>query len=346
MLENIVKRILSSSVYDVAVESPLERMNRLSTRIGRDIVLKREDEQEVFSFKIRGAYNKMSRLSEEERERGVVASSAGNHAQGVALAAQRLGIKATIVMPITTPPIKVDAVKARKAKVVQHGDGYDDAYAKAAELMEKKGMTFIHPFDDNDVIAGQGTVGMEIMRQCTQNPEAIFVPVGGGGLIAGVAAYVKYLNPKVKVIGVEPDDAPTLHAAKEKGRRVKLPQVGIFADGVAVRQIGKHTFKIAKDYVDEVILVNSDEICAAIKDIFEDTRTVTEPAGALAVAGAKRYAARGNKITGKLVAISSGANMNFDRLRYVAERAELGEQREALLAVTIAEKPGSFLEFC
>lgn len=347
MLERYIKKILAARVYDVAQETPLDPMDQLSMRLGNRVFVKREDLQPVFSFKVRGAYNKIAGLGEAQRKAGVIASSAGNHAQGVALAASRMGIKATIVMPRTTPAIKVTAVRNhRGAKVVLHGDAYDDAYEHARALERDKGMTFVHPYDDPDVIAGQGTIGQEILRKHPDALDAVFVPVGGGGLIAGVSAYVKYLRPDVKVIGVEPVDAPTLHAALARGRRVTLPQVGLFADGVAVRQIGKENFRVCRQTVDEVVLVTADEICAAIKDIFEDTRSICEPAGALGVAGLKAYAQREGLSGASLVAINSGANVNFDRLRHVAERAELGEQREMLLAVTIPERPGSFKEFC
>ena len=341
-----IERILRARVYDVARETPLERAERLSQRLKNEVWLKREDLQPVFSFKLRGAYNRIQGLSERERSRGVIAASAGNHAQGVALAARRLGISALIVMPRTTPPIKVQAVRNLGARAVLHGDSYDDAYAQSLVLAREKGMTFIHPFDDPEVIAGQGTIAMEIVRQPAQPPHAVFVPVGGGGLIAGVGAYLKYVYPEVRVIGVEPEDAPSLQQALAAGRRVVLKQVGIFADGAAVRQIGKETFRIARKVVDEVILVSTDEICAAIKDLFDDTRTIAEPAGALAVAGMKRYVQREGMREQRLIAIESGANINFDRLRHVAERAELGERREALLAVEIPERPGSFLRFC
>ncbi|MFC1337854.1 MAG: threonine ammonia-lyase, biosynthetic [gamma proteobacterium symbiont of Phacoides pectinatus] len=346
MPQSYIERILRAQVYDVARETPLERAPRLSQRLNNRVWLKREDLQPVFSFKLRGAYNRMRGLTQQERRQGVVAASAGNHAQGVALSARELGIRAIIVMPETTPQIKVEAVRSYGARAVQVGDSYDEAYAHAQELVRENGMTFIHPFDDRDVIAGQGTVGMEILRQHAGPPDAIFVPVGGGGLVAGIGAYVKFVYPGVKVIGVEPDDAPTLYRALEAGRRVNLKQVGIFADGVAVRQIGKETFRLARQVVDEVILVSTDEICAAIKDVFDDTRTVAEPAGALSVAGLKKYVQREGVEGASLVAIESGANINFDRLRHVAERAELGERREALLAVEIPEKPGSFLRFC
>jgi threonine dehydratase len=346
MPETYIERILRARVYDVALESPLTRANTLSRRLGNEVYLKREDLQPVFSFKLRGAYNKLVNMDGVALRRGVIAASAGNHAQGVALGASRLGAQATIVMPRTTPQIKVRAVRDQGAKTILHGDSYDEAYAYARELAAEQGLTFIHPFDDPDVIAGQGTIGMEILRQHPDPPHAIFVPVGGGGLIAGVAAYVKYVYPKVKVIGVEPEEAPTLQRALAAGRRVELDRVGLFADGVAVRQIGKETFRVAQKLVDEVVLVDTDEICAAIKDVFDDTRGIAEPAGALAVAGLKRYAQREGLGRKDLVAIESGANINFDRLRHVAELAELGEHREALFAVEIAERPGSFLGFC
>ncbi len=346
MLEQYVKKILTSRVYDVAVESPLQPARQLSERLGNQILLKREDLQPVFSFKIRGAYNKMAQLSAEELERGVVTASAGNHAQGVALAARQLGIKATIVMPRTTPELKVNGVRARGGKVVLHGDAFPEALAHSLKLVEEKGYSYIHPYDDPEVIAGQGTVAMEILRQHPGRLDAIFVPVGGGGLIAGIAAYVKYLRPEIRVIGVEPDDSNCLQAAMAAGERVVLPQVGLFADGVAVAQIGHHTFELCRRYVDEVITVSTDQICAAIKDIYDDTRSITEPAGALAVAGIKKYVEREQAAEQVLVAIDSGANINFDRLRHVAERAELGERREAIIAVTIPEQPGSFKVFC
>ena len=341
-----IKKILQARVYDVAVETPVERARSLSRKLQNSVLLKREDLQPVFSFKVRGAYNKIVHLNEEEKTRGVICASAGNHAQGVALAATRLGIKAVIVMPQTTPEIKVKAVRALGGKGVLHGDAYDQAAAEANKLLDKHGYTYIHPFDDIDVIAGQGTVGMEILRQHTGPLEAVFVPVGGGGLIAGVSTYIKYLRPEIKVIGVEPVDSNCLQAALKAGRRVMLPQVGLFADGVAVRQVGKETFKLARKYVDEVITVTTDEMCAAIKDLFDDTRSINEPAGALAVAGLKKYIERSGIRDANLMAICSGANVNFDRLRHIAERAEIGEQREAVFAVTIPEKPGSFRRFC
>ncbi|MCB1872257.1 MAG: threonine ammonia-lyase, biosynthetic [Gammaproteobacteria bacterium] len=346
MPQSYIERILRSRVYDVAKETPLETAQRLSKRLGNRVFLKREDLQPVFSFKLRGAYNKIAGLSPEEKAKGVIAASAGNHAQGVAMSAGRLGIRALIVMPRTTPLIKVEAVRSFGARTVLFGDSYDEAYEHSKGLAIEKGMSFIHPFDDVDVIAGQGTIGMEILRQHTGPPDAIFVPVGGGGLIAGIGAYIKFVFPQVKIIGVEPEDAPTLYSALASKRRVVLKQVGIFADGVAVRQIGKESFRVASEVVDEVILVSTDEICAAIKDVFDDTRTVAEPAGALAIAGLKRYVAREEIRDQSLVAIESGANINFDRLRHVAERAELGERREALLAAEIPEEPGSFLKFC
>ena len=346
MLEQYVKKTLTSRVYDVAVETPLQPARQLSERLGSQILLKREDLQPVYSFKIRGAYNKLAQLSPEELARGVVTASAGNHAQGLALAAKHLGVKATIVMPRTTPELKVQGVRSRGGKVVLHGDAFPEALAHSLKLVEEKGYTYIHPYDDPLVIAGQGTVAMEVLRQHQGHIDAIFVPVGGGGLIAGIAAYVKYLRPEIKVIGVEPDDSNCLQAALAAGERVVLPTVGLFADGVAVAQIGQHTFDICKDHVDEVITVSTDEICAAIKDIYDDTRSITEPAGALAVAGIKKYVEREGAKGAVLVGIDSGANVNFDRLRHVAERAELGEKREAIIAVTIPEQPGSFKAFC
>ncbi|WP_271105004.1 threonine ammonia-lyase, biosynthetic [Pseudomonas tohonis] len=346
LLKGYVQKILRAPVYDVAIETPLQPAPRLAQRLGNAVLLKREDLQPVFSFKIRGAYNRVSQLSAEQRARGVIAASAGNHAQGLALAARHLGIEATIVMPRTTPELKVQGVLARGGRAVLHGDAFPEALAHALQLAEARGLTFVPPFDDPDVIAGQGTVAMEILRQHPGRLDAIFVPVGGGSLIAGIAAYVKYLRPEVKVIGVEPDDSNCLQAAMAAGERVVLEQVGLFADGVAVAQIGAHNFEVCRQYVDEVLTVSADEICAAIKDIYDDTRSITEPAGALAVAGIKKYVARERCEGRTLVAIDSGANINFDRLRHVAERAELGEQREAIIAVTIPERPGSFRTFC
>jgi threonine dehydratase len=346
MLEQYVKKILTSRVYDVAVETPLQRANQLSQRLGNHVLLKREDLQPVFSFKVRGAYNKLSQLTDSERSCGVVTASAGNHAQGLALAAREMGVRAIIVMPKTTPEIKVEGVRSRGGEVVLHGDSFPDALAWSLKLVEEKGYVYIHPYDDPDTIAGQGTVAMEILRQHQGPLDAIFVPVGGGGLISGIAAYVKYLRPEVKIIAVEPDDSNCLQAALAAGERVVLPQVGLFADGVAVAQIGHYTFEICRRYVDEVITVSSDEICAAIKDIYDDTRSITEPAGALGVAGIKKYVETRGVAGQTLIAIESGANVNFDRLRHVAERAELGEGREAIIAVTIPERPGSFKAFC
>ncbi len=341
-----LERILNARVYDVAVETPLEPAANLSRRLHNRILLKREDMQSVFSFKLRGAYNKMAHLPPEALRRGVIAASAGNHAQGVALAAKRLGCTATIVMPVTTPDIKIDAVRARGAKVVLHGDSYDEAAAHA-RLLEKRGrLTYVHPYDDPDVIAGQGTIAMEILRQHPEKIDAIFVAIGGGGLISGIAAYVKRLRPEIKIIGVEPTDSDAMYQSLKAGRRVKLAQVGLFADGVAVKQVGRETFRLCRELVDEVIRVDTDAMCAAIKDVFEDTRAILEPAGALAIAGAKAWAQRKKSRGATLVAVACGANMNFDRLRFVAEEAELGENREAILAVTIPEKPGSFKAFC
>ena len=343
---NYLKWILNSRVYDVAKETPLEYAKNLSARLNNEIWLKREDLQPVFSFKLRGAYNKIASLDDAQCANGIITASAGNHAQGVALAARHRNIKATIVMPRTTPGIKVKAVRSMGGKAVLHGDTYDEAYALAQQLADEHNMVFVHPYDDPAVIAGQGTVAMELLQQHRDKLHAIFVPVGGGGLIAGIAVYVKTLRPDIRIIGVEPEDAPCMHAALEKKRRVILKQVGIFADGVAVRQAGKEPYRLARKYVDEVILVSTDEICAATKDIFDDTRAMVEPAGALAVAAIKKYVEQ-HEVEGKnLIAINSGANINFDRLRYVAERAEIGERREALLAVTIPERPGSFLQFC
>ncbi|WP_432471266.1 threonine ammonia-lyase, biosynthetic [Amphritea sp. HPY] len=346
MAHRYIKKILDARVYDAAIETPLDEAMSLSSRLGNKVLLKREDLQPVFSFKLRGAYNKMAQLTEAERNRGVIAASAGNHAQGLAMSAKILGVKATIVMPKTTPDIKVNSVRARGAKVILHGETFDEASTHSHKLVEEHGFTYVHPFDDIDVIAGQGTIAMELLRQESGPIDAVFVPVGGGGLIAGIAVYIKYLRPETKVIGVESEDSACLKAALEAGERVILPHVGIFADGVAVAQIGENTFDICRQYVDEVITVNTDEICAAIKDIFEDTRSITEPAGALAVAGMKKYVARDQIENKTLIAIDSGANVNFDRLRHVAERADLGENREAIIAVKIPEKPGSFKQFC
>ena len=346
MTDNYIERILRARVYDVAMESPLEAAPRLSRRIGNSVLLKREDLQPVFSFKLRGAYNKIVHLSESVARRGVVCASAGNHAQGVALAAKKRGIPATIVMPQTTPKIKVNAVRDLGGEVVLHGDDYDSAYEHAQTIVRDRNLAFVHPFDDPDVIAGQGTIAVEILRQSRGDIDAIFVPVGGGGLIAGIAVYAKYLYPKLKVIGVEPVDAAAMHESLRAKKRVTLERVGIFADGVAVRRVGEESFRLCREHVDDVVLVDTDEICAGIQDIFEDTRSIVEPAGALAVAGIKKYCALNKWVDRRIVAINSGANMNFDQLRYVAERSDLGQAREALLAVEIPEQPGSFLKFC
>lgn len=346
MHPDYLERILTARVYDVAQESPLELARNLSTRLQNRLLLKREDMQSVFSFKLRGAYNKMANLPPDLLAQGVIAASAGNHAQGVALGAKRMGTRAMIVMPITTPQVKVDAVRGYGGDVVLHGDTYDDAYAYARQLEAEKGMTFIHPFDDPDVIAGQGTIGMEILRQCQQPIHAIFVAIGGGGLIAGIAAYIKRLRPEIKIIGVEPVDADSMRQSLQAGHRVRLAQVGLFADGVAVRQVGEETFRLCQAYVDEIIVVDTDDTCAAIKDVFEDTRSILEPAGALAIAAAKAYVEREGITDQTLIAVACGANMNFDRLRFVAERAELGERREAIFAVTIPEERGSLRRFC
>ncbi len=345
MPQNYARKILTARVYDVAIESPLDPLPRLSARLNAPVLLKREDLQPVFSFKLRGAYNKMAALPREALERGVICASAGNHAQGVALSAKKLDVKATIVMPRTTPAIKVLAVKSFGGKAVLHGDSFDEAYAHARELEQEKGLTFIHPYDDPEVIAGQGTIGMEILRQHPDPIRAVFVPIGGGGLAAGIASFIKFLRPAIKVIGVEPDDAASMRAAIAAGERVMLDQVGLFADGVAVRQAGEETFRLCRTLLDEVITVDTDAICAAVKDVFDDTRAVCEPAGALSLAGLKAYAGREKPEPGALIAINSGANLNFDRLRHIAERAEIGERREALLAVTIPEKPGSYRRF-
>ncbi len=346
-LEDYVRRtLLATRIYDVAKETPLEAARSLSRRFNNHILLKREDLQPVFSFKIRGAYNKIAQLSANEKAKGVICASAGNHAQGLALSAHQLGIKGIIVMPVTTPDIKVNAVRSFGGQVVLHGDAFDEAAAHAKLLAAEKGYTFIHPYDDLEVIAGQGTVAMEILRQHPHPIDAVFVPVGGGGLMAGMAAYIKYVCPDIKVIAVEPEDAACLKAALNANERVVLPHVGLFADGVAVAQIGQHTFEVAKYCVDEVITCNTDEICAAIKDIYEDTRSITEPAGALSLAGLKKYIEREQCKNATLVAINSGANMNFDRLRHISERTELGEKREAIFAVTIPEKAGAFKTFC
>jgi threonine dehydratase len=346
MKNDYLEKIRNARVYDVAKKTPLEFQPNLSARVDNRILLKREDMQPVFSFKLRGAYNKMANLSADALARGVIAASAGNHAQGVALSAQKLGCRAVIVMPTTTPQIKVDAVKGRGGEVVLFGDSYSDAYLHALELEKSEGLTFVHPYDDPDVIAGQGTIAMEILNEHPEPIEAIFCCVGGGGLLAGIAAYIKQLRPEIKIIGVEAVDADAMTQSLKAGKRVMLEQVGLFADGAAVKQVGEHTFALCQQYVDDMILVDNDAICAAIKDVFEDTRSILEPAGGLAVAGAKEYAKRHQLKNKTLIGIASGANMNFDRLRFVAERAEIGESREAVLAVTIPEKPGSFKTFC
>ena len=346
MLKEYMKMILEARVYDVAKETPLDFAPALTEKTGNKVWLKREDLQPVFSYKLRGAHNLITSLSDDEKQKGVITASAGNHAQGVALSAKTLGINAIIVMPKTTPEIKVNAVRHLGGEIVLHGNTYDEASEHAHAMSEEKGLAYIPPFDHPLVIAGQGTVGKEILQQYPGKPDIIFVPVGGGGLIAGVCAYVKSLNPEIKIVGVESDEAPSLRRSMEAGKPVLLDKIGIFADGAAVRLVGEETFRIANKYVDEVLLVTNDEICAAVKDIFEDTRSIPEPAGALALAGLKQYVAREDLKDKELVAIFSGANINFDRLRHVAELAELGEQREALLGVTIPEKPGSFREFC
>ncbi|MBT4995014.1 MAG: threonine ammonia-lyase, biosynthetic [Hellea sp.] len=340
------KRIDEANVYDAAIKTPLQKQVNLSNRFNNNILLKREDLQPVFSFKVRGAYNKMANLSKDELARGVISCSAGNHAQGVALAAQKLDCKALIVMPSTTPLIKIKAVEGRGAEVVLHGHTYHDAYNHALEIQKKESLTFIHPFDDPDVIAGQGTVAKEILEDCPDNIHAIFICVGGGGLIAGIAAYIKAVRPDIKIIGVEAQDADAMTQSLKANRRVLLENVSLFADGAAVKQVGEENFKLCQEYVDEMIVVSNDEICAAIKDVFEDTRTILETAGALAVAGIKSYIKKNNIKSETLIGTASGANMNFDRLGFVAERAEIGEERETVFAVTIPENPGAFKSFC
>ena len=344
-IQDYVRRILTSAVYEVAVETPLESMQQLSARLGVEVLLKREDLQPVFSFKIRGAQNKIASLGANERARGVICASAGNHAQGVALSASRLGIRAVIVMPTTTPTIKVLSVRRLGGEVILHGESFDAAQAQALLVAEREGLVFVHPFDDPAVIAGQGTIGMELLRQRSGVIGALYLPIGGGGLAAGVAAYVKFLRPEIKIFGVEPVDAASMKAAFAVGAPVKLDQVGLFADGVAVREVGKETYRLCRLLLDGIVTVTTDEICAAIKDIFEDTRAIAEPAGALALAGLRRHVEGQHAPAGPLIAINSGANVNFDRLRHVAERAEIGERGEGLLAVTIPEKPGSYRAF-
>jgi len=346
MAIDYLKRILTARVYDVAQESPLEAAPNLSARLGHRVLIKREDLQSVFSFKLRGAYNKMVNLSPQDRARGVIAASAGNHAQGVALAASQLGCRAVIVMPVTTPQLKVDAVRARGAIAVLHGDSFSDAYQHALGLQAEQGLTFVHPFDDPDVIAGQGTIGMEILRQHQGPIEAVFVAIGGGGLIAGVATYIKQVRPDVRVIGVQTHDSNAMALSLAAGAPVELAEVGLFSDGTAVKRVGDETFRLCQRFVDDIVLVGTDQICAAIKDVFEDSRAILEPAGALAIAGMKAWAQQSPLRDRTLIAIACGANMNFDRLRFVSERAEVGEQREAVFAVTIPEERGSFKRFC
>lgn len=346
MPQSYIKRILDARIYDLAVETPLDFAPLLCEKTGNNVYLKREDLQPVFSFKIRGAYNKLLNLPKVVRDRGVIAASAGNHAQGLAYAARHLAVPATIVMPQTTPAIKVNAVKRYGANVVLHGDTYDEASGFAKNLVEQQGLTYIAPYDDPDVIAGQGTVAMEVLRQHTSDIHAIFIPVGGGGLCAGMAAYIKFLRPEIKVFAVEPEDAACLKVAMEDKQRTVLQQVGIFADGVAVAQIGEENYRVIKDTIDGVITVSTDEMCAAIKDIFEDTRSIAEPAGACSLAGLKKYVEQTGCCDETLIAVHSGANTNFDRLRYISERTEIGERREAVLAVTIPEQPGAYLKFC
>jgi threonine dehydratase len=346
MKKDYKNRIDKAVVYDVAKKTPLEFQSLLSARLDNKVYLKREDLQPVFSFKLRGAYNKMARLDRKTLNKGVICASAGNHAQGVALSGKKLGCRVVIVMPLTTPEIKVDAVRRYGAEVFLYGESFSEAHDYAHELEKKDGLTFIHPYDDPDVIAGQGTIGKEILESFKQPIHAIFCCVGGGGLVSGIAAYVKAVNPKIKVIGVEAEDAEAMTKSLKAKRRITLNRVGLFAEGAAVKQVGAHNFELAQAYVDEMIVVDNDEICAAIKDVFEDTRTILEPAGALATAGIKSYVKKNNLTGENLIGIASGANMNFDRLRFVAERAEIGEQREAILSVTIPEKPGAFKAFC
>ncbi|GGB76120.1 L-threonine dehydratase [Deinococcus soli (ex Cha et al. 2016)] len=343
---DVLRLALTSKVYGAAVETPVSETPRLSARLGNRVLLKREDQQPIFSFKLRGAYNKMAQLTAEERSRGVICASAGNHAQGVAFAAERLGVRAVIVMPATTPEIKVGACRARGAEVVLFGDSFSDAEAHAFALQRELGLTFVHPYDDPLVLAGQGTVALELLRQVeVPGPLTVFVPVGGGGLIAGVAGVLKALRPDIRVVGVEPEDSDAMFQSVQAGERVRLDSVGIFVDGVAVKQVGAFTFDLTRRYVDDWVRVNTDEVCAAIKDVFDDTRAVMEPAGALAVAGLKRFVQERGVQGETLVALTCGANVNFDRLRHVAERAEIGERREAIFAVTIPERPGAFREF-
>ena len=346
MTDPYIEKILNADVYDVAAQTPLTQAPTLSERMGCDVRLKREDLQPIFSFKCRGAYNKMASLSDEERARGVVAASAGNHAQGVALAAQTLGVQATVVMPVTTPSIKVEAVRRRGAQVVLQGDTFDQASEFANRLVEERGATYLHPFDDPAVIAGQGTVGVEVTQQSPKPADYVFIPCGGGGLLSGMSVFLKHTWPDVKVIGVEPADAACALAARRAGERVTLPEVGLFADGCAVARVGQETHRVIEQYVDEIITATTDEMCAAVKDIFDDTRAIAEPAGALAIAGMKTYLSEHNVTGASVVAVLSGANTNFDRLRYISERTDIGERREAILSVTIPEVPGAFKAFC
>ena len=345
-LADYLQKILTARVYDVAIETPLDAAPALSARIGNTVLLKREDTQQVFSFKLRGAYNKMAHLSPAQLRRGVICASAGNHAQGVALGANRLGCKAVIVMPVTTPSLKIDAVRALGGEVVLHGDSYSDAHLHAMHLKAEQGLTFVHPFDDPDVIAGQGTIAMEILRQHQGPIDGVFVAIGGGGLVSGVAAYIKAVRPEIKVIGVQMNDSDAMLQSVRAGKRVQLADVGLFSDGTAVKLVGEETFRLARALVDDYVVVDTDAVCAAIKDVFQDTRSILEPAGALGVAAIKQYAAEHRAAGKTYVAITCGANMNFDRLRFVAERAEVGEEREALFAVTIPEERGSFRRFC
>ena len=345
-MTDYVKEVDAARVYDVAIKSPLELAQNLSARLNNRVWLKREDLQPIFSFKLRGAYNKLMALGTDALANGVICSSAGNHAQGVALAAQRLGVRAVIVMPVTTPSIKVAAVRSLHGEVVLHGDNYDEAYARARQIEQEQKLVFIHPFDDPVVIAGQGTIGAEILQQAREKIDAIFVPIGGGGLIAGIAVYVKEKQPAIRIVGVEPDDSAAMRDSLAAGRPVTLDHVGIFADGVAVKRVGDETFRLCQQYVDEIITVDTDEICAGIRDIFEDTRSIVEPAGGLSVAGMKKYVAERGVAGQSLVTINCGANLNFDRLRHIAERAAIGEHAEMLVAVEIPEEPGSFRRFC
>jgi len=345
-MNDYFERILQAEVYEVAKKTPLEKANILSSTLKNDVYLKREDLQDVFSFKVRGAYNKMSKLSKSQLTKGVITSSAGNHAQGVALSALKLNCQATILMPITTPQVKINAVKNLKAKVILFGDNYDETYKEAIRISEEKNLCFIHPFDDPDVIAGQGTIAIELENQLKEKPYAIYIAVGGGGLIAGISLYIKKIWPEVKIIGVEPEDADAMSQSLEESKIVELSSVGQFADGVAVKKVGNNTFDIARKYIDKMIRVNTDEICAAIKDVFEDTRSILEPAGALSIAGLKKDILNCNLLNKKMIAIACGANMNFERLRFVAERAELGECKEVMMAVEIPERAGSLIDFC